>query len=116
MPAQVPAIGVSMDERIANLLHGFGGGERLLQVEDPLLGERLIAAMRALRSDRDAIRDATGREVARQIRGMARMGRAFAHEAQRIYPDGAIPAPQASWERFLPSLSPDLDALLQRYL
>ena len=113
MPAQVPAIGVSMDERIANLLHGFGGGERLLQVEDPLLGERLIAAMRALRSDRDAIRDATGREVARQIRGMARMGRAFAHEAQRIYPDVAIPAPQASWERFLPSLSPDLDALIQ---
>jgi polysaccharide pyruvyl transferase WcaK-like protein len=115
MPAQVPAIGVSMDERIANLLHGYGAGERLLQVEDPLLGERLIAAVRKVRADRESVRDATGREVARQIHGMARMGRAFAHEVQRVYPATALPAPGASFERFLPALSQNLDALLQRY-
>jgi polysaccharide pyruvyl transferase WcaK-like protein len=115
MPAQVPAIGVSMDERIANLLRGFGAGERLLQVDDPQLGERLIATMRAVRASREAVEDATGREVARQIRAMARMGAAFASETHRIYPEVSVPPPQASWEHFLPSLSPRLETLLQRY-
>jgi polysaccharide pyruvyl transferase WcaK-like protein len=115
MPAGVPAIGVSLDERIANLLHGYGGGDRLLQVDDPQLGERLIATMRAVRANREPVRDATGREVARQLRAMARMGALFAAETQRIYPDMPVPDAQAGWERFLPALSPRLEALLQRY-
>jgi hypothetical protein len=46
---------------------------------------------------------------------MARMGALFAAETQRIYPDVPVPGCEASWERFLPALSPRLEALLQRY-
>jgi polysaccharide pyruvyl transferase WcaK-like protein len=114
MPALVPAIGVSMDERIANLLHGYAADERLLQVDDPQLGERLVAATRMVRAKREELAQATGREVARQLRAMGRMGEAFAAEAARVYP-GLPSPPQAGWERFLPAMSPRLEALLERF-
>jgi polysaccharide pyruvyl transferase WcaK-like protein len=115
MPALVPAIGVSMDERIANLLCGYGAGERLLQVDDPQLGEALIAAARSVRANRDDLAAATGREVVRQLQALGRMGAAFAAEAERVYPGLPTPRRGAGWERFLPAPSPQLASLLERF-
>jgi polysaccharide pyruvyl transferase WcaK-like protein len=113
MPGLVPAIGVSMDERIANLLGGYGAGNRILEVDDPALGEKLTAAMVHVEAESDAIRVQTGREVARQLRNMARMGRDFAAEACRVYPTLTPPPDDAPFERFLPPLAPNLVKLLQ---
>jgi polysaccharide pyruvyl transferase WcaK-like protein len=115
MPAEVLAIGVSMDERIANLFAGFGAEARMLPVDDPQLGPRLVALTESVVRDAGAVRAATGREVARQLRGLGEMGRIFSGEACRVYPELANHAVAGGWERFLPPLSPLLTDLVTRY-
>lgn len=45
MPAGVPSVGVTMDERIRNLMRDRGQPELALEVDDEDLDERLLAAM-----------------------------------------------------------------------
>ena len=113
MPGLIPAVGVSMDERIANLLGGFGAASRVLQVDDPGLGDKLVAAMAHVEANADEIRAVTGREVARQLRAMGEMGRLFAAETRRVYPDIKIPDEKSAFDRYLPDMQPNLTRLLQ---
>src|SRR5579863_1248826 len=63
MPGLVPSAGITMDERIRNLLRERGHEELLLTVDDPELESKLPAVMELLTSDADAIRDGMGRSV-----------------------------------------------------
>jgi polysaccharide pyruvyl transferase WcaK-like protein len=114
MPAGVPAVGVSMDSRIADLLGGAGQGDLVIPVRDPALLKRLRGAM----ADAEARREASARraadEVAAQLREMASMGRALFATMRRHFPWLRGPAPDAADEAFLPPLSPPLRALLDR--
>ena len=58
MPALVPSAGITMDERIRNLMNERGHTDLLMNVDDPDLEERTLAAFEDL--DRDGERIADG--------------------------------------------------------
>jgi polysaccharide pyruvyl transferase WcaK-like protein len=115
MPALVPSAGVTMDERIANLLQERGHEDLLMTVDDPNLGDKLLVAMEKLRTDEAAIRDAIGRTVVRNLERMARMGLFLERHVQKIYPDFPVAGGVRNWEDYLPSLSPRLQQLVEQH-
>ena len=115
MPGGVPSIGVTMDERIHNLMHDRGHVDLLLGVDDDGLGETLLQAMRRLERDAERV----GREVLgfvpAQIRTMGQMGMDFADEVKRVYPSFPLPDVPRRFEHFIPRLSPGLERLMGEY-
>lgn len=118
MPAQVPSAGVSMDERIANLMDDRGSPSLCLSVDDPDLAERTYATLRHLRDEAAAVRAQIGRSVARNLRVQGEMGRTFLDIVRARHPELPIrPALQDAADplAFLPPLSAAHEALLAAY-
>jgi polysaccharide pyruvyl transferase WcaK-like protein len=115
MPAGVPAAGVTMDERIGNLLRECGQEHVLMTVDDAELEDKIPAALRALDAEADQIRCAMERVVARNLQLMARMGTYLEEQVGRTYPDFPLRRSVLSWEDYLPPLSPLLRALVERH-
>jgi polysaccharide pyruvyl transferase WcaK-like protein len=103
MPALVPSAGITMDERIRNLMRDRGHENLLLEVDDPDLTER------------EAIADAIGRSVVKNLKLMARMGVYFEEHLERCYPDFPTRTGIYSWEDYLPPMSASLRKLIERY-
>jgi polysaccharide pyruvyl transferase WcaK-like protein len=115
MPAGVPAVGVSMDERIENLLRDSGHPELLLKATDPDLEPRLIDAMRLAYAQRERLQHDIRRFVPSQLHMMARMGMDFEDELMRVYPDFPRRERPRTTENYLPRLSPGLVALMEAH-
>ncbi len=115
MPALVPSVGVTMDERIRNLMRERGHDHLLLDVDDADLESKLLVALDALCRERDAIRDAIGRTVVKNLKAMARMGVYFERHLQQHYPEFPVRSGLLSWEDYLPPLSPTLRKLVESY-
>jgi polysaccharide pyruvyl transferase WcaK-like protein len=114
MPGGVPSIGVTMDERIHNLMHDRGHADLLLRVGDIGLGEKLLHAVRQLDRDAEKVRRDVLRFVPGQIRMMGQMGMDFADEVKRVYPSFPLPDVPRSIEHFIPTLSADLERLMEQ--
>lgn len=115
LPAGVPAVGVTMDERITNLLHDSGHTELLLRVTDTDLGERALLAMRDAFKRREQLQHDNRRFVPGQLKLMAQMGMDFEDELLRVYPDFPRRQVPRTVENYLPSLSPRLHQLLESH-
>jgi len=115
MPAGVPSAGVTMDERIRNLMRERGHDHLLMRVDDPDLADKIVAALRALDTQADEVRDAMGQTVARNLQLMARMGTYFEEQVARRYPQFPVRKGVLSWEDYLPALSPALVKLLEEH-
>jgi polysaccharide pyruvyl transferase WcaK-like protein len=115
MPALVPSAGITMDERIRNLMRERGHEELLMNVDDPDLESRLLLAMDKLCKDREAIVCAIGRTVVKNLKVMARMGVYFEEEVQRRYPEFPTRKGEWSWEDYLPPISGGLKKLAEAY-
>jgi polysaccharide pyruvyl transferase WcaK-like protein len=115
MPALVPSAGITMDERIRNLMHERGHEELLMNVDDSDLEPRLLAALEKLASEGERIADGIGRTVVKNLKVMARMGVYFEEEVQRRYPDFPTRKGQWSWEDYLPPMDAGLHRLLGMY-
>jgi polysaccharide pyruvyl transferase WcaK-like protein len=115
MPGLVPSAGVTMDERIRNLLRERGHEDLLLTVDDPDLEPKLVPVMERLISDADAIRDAVGRSVVRNLKTMARMGVFLERAVHQRYPEFPVRSGVHSWEEYLPPLSRNLEHLVDSY-
>ena len=115
MPALVASAGVTMDERIRNLMQDRGQPELFLEADDPDLAAKLEPILEKLLWERDAIAEAIGRSVARNLKLMAQMGIYFEEHVQRRYPDFPIRSGVVGWENYLPPLSPNLCGLLERF-
>ncbi|MBI3952021.1 MAG: polysaccharide pyruvyl transferase family protein [Acidobacteria bacterium] len=115
MPALVPSAGMTMDERIRNLMHERGHEHLLLEVDDPDLEAKLVHVMQILQKEREAIADGIGRTVAKNLKVMARMGVYFEQHVQRRYPEFPVRTGIPSWEDYLPPLSPTLRKLVEAY-
>ena len=115
MPALVPSAGVTMDERIRNLMQERGHSHLLFTVDDPLLGDRLIPAIDALQREREAIADGIGRTVVRNLKTMARMGVFLERTVHERYPEFPVQGGLRSWENYLPPLHPSLRQLVELY-
>jgi polysaccharide pyruvyl transferase WcaK-like protein len=115
MPGAVPSAGVTMDERIRNLMRERGHEHLLMTVDDPDLQDKIVAALRALDQDEDEIRDAMEDTVARNLQLMARMGVYFEEQVARRYPEFPVRTGVLGWEEFLPPLSPTLNRLIEKH-
>jgi polysaccharide pyruvyl transferase WcaK-like protein len=115
MPALVASCGVTMDERIRNLMHERGHPDLLLEVDDPQLELKLLALLRKLHREADRIRAEMASTVVGNLRVMARMGVHFLEHLQKQYPEFPVRQGTHSWESFLPPLSPHLESLVEKY-
>src|SRR5271156_646349 len=113
MPAGIPSAGVTMDERIRNLMRERGHEHLLMRVDEPELADKIVVALNALDSETEAIRDGMEGTVARNLQMMARMGTYFEEQVAKRYPEFPIRTGVLGWEEYLPPLSPSLLRLLE---
>jgi polysaccharide pyruvyl transferase WcaK-like protein len=115
MPALVASAGVTMDERIRNLMRERGHEHLLLTVDDPDLEPKLLQIMETLVAEADSVRDGIGRTVVRNLKVMARMGTYLEDTVRRTYPEFPLRSGVLGWEDYLPPLSHNLKQLAERY-
>jgi polysaccharide pyruvyl transferase WcaK-like protein len=112
MPALVPSAGITMDERIRNLMGEREHPELLMTVDDPDLEPKLLAALNVLAAEGERVSDGIARTVVRNLKVMAQMGVFFEEEVQRRYPEFPTRTGEWSWEDYLPPMSESLRQLL----
>ncbi len=115
MPSLVPSAGVTMDERIRNLMRERGHQHLLLTVDDPDLEPKLLQVMETLVAEADSVREGIGQTVVRNLKVMARMGTFLEDVVRRTYPEFPLRFGVFSWEEYLPPLSNNLIQLAGRY-
>ncbi|HVA71683.1 MAG TPA: hypothetical protein VNF02_01125 [Candidatus Limnocylindrales bacterium] len=115
MPAGVPSLGVTMDERIRNLMRQRGHNHLLLTVDDPELEAKLFDALEMLCREKETVREGIGRTVAQNLRLMSRMGMYFEKFVAQRYPEFPLRSGWLTWEEYLPPLRPNLQKLIETY-
>ena len=115
MPGLVPSAGITMDERIRNLMNERGHQDMLLTVDDPDLEPKLLVVLEKLKRESEAVAAGIGKTVVKNLKTMARMGVYFEEEVQRRYPEFPIRTGTYGWEEYLPPLSPTLQKLVEAY-
>ena len=115
MPGLVASAGITMDERIRNLMRDRGHADLLLEVDDPELEGKLMVTLDKLWKERERIVEGIGRTVVRNLQLMARMGVYFEEHVQRRYPEFPVRGGAGSWEDYLPPFSPALEKLAESY-
>src|SRR5271166_4000237 len=115
MPGLVPSAGITMDERIRNLMRERGHQDLLMTVDDPDLEQKLLAALDKLSCEGEAIATGIAQTVVRNLKVMARMGVYFEEEVQRKYPEFKTRRGEWSWEDYLPPMSRSLRELVAAY-
>ena len=115
MPSLVASAGVTMDERIRNLMRERGHEHLFLTVDDPQLEPKLLHVMETLVREAESVREGIGQTVVRNLKVMARMANIFEDAVRRAYPEFPLRSGILTWEDYLPPLSPGLLQLAQRY-
>jgi polysaccharide pyruvyl transferase WcaK-like protein len=115
MPAMVVSAGITMDERIRNLMYERGHQDLLLTVDDPGLEGKLLVILEKLRTENERIAEGIGRTVVKNLKVMARMGLHFQEEVQRRYPEFPARTGTYSWEDYLPPFSQSLRSLAEAH-
>jgi polysaccharide pyruvyl transferase WcaK-like protein len=112
MPGLVPSAGITMDERIRNLMRERGHEDLLMTVDDPELEGKLLAALEKLSCEGEAIASGIAQTVVKNLKVMARMGVYFEEEVQKRYPEFPTRRGEWSWEDYLPPMSRGLRELV----
>lgn len=115
MPSLVASAGVTMDERIRNLMRERGHQHLLLTVDDPDLEPKLLQMMERLVAEAESVRAGIGETVVRNLKVMARMGTFLEDALRRTYPEFPLRNGVFSWEDYLPPMSASLRALVEQY-
>src|SRR5579884_4118084 len=115
MPGLVPSAGITMDERIRNLMREREHEDLLMNVDDPSLEAKLSIALDKLATQSEQIADGIARTVVKNLKVMARMGVYFEEELQRRYPEFPTRKGEWSWEEYLPPMSANLHSLLESH-
>ena len=115
MPALTASAGITMDERIRNLMRERGHEHLSLNVEDPDLEGKLLEVMETLHAEEHVIRDGIARCVVRHLKLMARMGVILEEAVRQTYPEFPLRSGVLSWEDYLPPLGNTLLRLVERY-
>ncbi len=115
MPGLVPSAGITMDERIRNLMRERGHQDLLMNVDDIDLESRLLDALERLYTDGESIAAGIGKTVVKNLKLMARMGIHFEEEVQRRYPEFPTRSGEWSWEDYLPPMHQGLRELVEQF-
>ncbi|HMV66986.1 MAG TPA: polysaccharide pyruvyl transferase family protein [Myxococcota bacterium] len=116
MPAGVLSVGVSMDERIRNLMADRGTPDLCLGVDDPDLARGVARALDAVDADPDAERERLRVTVAANLERMGRMGMILADYVRDRLPRFPLPDGRGrggAWWDHLPPVGPDIAALIE---
>ena len=87
MGAPVASAGITMDERIRNLMKDRGTPELALEVDDPELGARVAVALEALANDRERIEAGIDRCVVANLLRMGEMGLELVEFVRERHPE-----------------------------
>jgi hypothetical protein len=117
MAGGVVSAGVTMDERIRNLMADRGMPELSLEVDDPALEEKALEALHRLVDDADAIRASIDDCVTRNLERMGHMGMVLVDHVRARHPELPF-RPELGehgdpWDH-LPPLPPAVEALVAR--
>jgi polysaccharide pyruvyl transferase WcaK-like protein len=115
MPGLVSSGGITMDERIRNLMTDRGHEDLFLEVDDPQLEERTLLLLRRLDRESERIRAEIGRAIPRQLELMGQMGIDFVDEVMRVYPEFPKPDLPRTWQAHLPALPAQVRMVVERY-
>ena len=115
MPSLVASAGVTMDERIRNLMRERGHHNLCITVDDPDLGPKMLQMMETLVAETESIRESIAQAVVRNLKVMARMGVVFEDLMRLQYPEFPLRGGVRSWEEYLPPLGVNLVRLAQKY-
>jgi len=115
MPGLVSSCGITMDERIRNLMRERGHQDLLMNVDDADLEAKLLAALEKLCKERESIAAGIGKTVVRNLKVMARMGVYFEEEVKRRYPEFPTRKGEWGWEDYLPPMNTGLKGLIETY-
>lgn len=115
MPGLVPSAGVTMDERIHNLLTDRNHKHLLHTVDEENLESRLLQTLKTLHDDADKISDEIGQIIPKQLQLMGEMGMAFEDEVRRVYPNFPFKQRDRQWYQYLPSLDSNIQNILEKY-
>lgn len=117
MPAGVPSAGVTMDERIRNLMAERGQPDLAIGVDDEDLSERCYQALRTLWDEPDMVRRGIDTCVTANLERMGQMGMMLVEHVKARYPSfpfrQELGAQGDPWAH-LPALSEGLQQLVQR--
>ena len=118
MPGLVPSVGVTMDERIRNLMIDRGQPELALEVDDPELDTKLLAALEQVEAQREEVVDGIGRAVVKNLERMGRMGQLLVEQVLQLHPKfpfaEGLGMEGDPWAH-LPPLGPTVSRLVERY-
>lgn len=115
MPGLVPSAGITMDERIRNILNERGHQHLLLTVDEPELESKLGDILETLYNDSDKISHEIGKIIPKQLRLMGEMGMAFEDEVRRLYPEFPFKQRNRVWSEYIPSVDPNIEKLMGRF-
>lgn len=115
MAGGTASAGVTMDERISNLMRERGHDHLRMSVNDPDLEGKAIDALNYLHRHGDQVAEEARRVVSRNLRVMSGMGKRLVEFFGEKYPNFAPAQEFRSWEDYLPPLGPELHALLERH-
>lgn len=115
MPGQVASAGITMDERIRNLMNDRGHPQLFLEVDEADLAAKVVNVLEVLARDAEQIREDIGRAVPKQLALMGGMGIDFMDEVARVYPEFPRRDLPRTWQAHLPAMEPVLMRLLERY-
>jgi polysaccharide pyruvyl transferase WcaK-like protein len=115
IPAGVPAVAVSIDERLANLMEELGThGTAYVRADDPDLQTRLDGAIQRIWTTRAAQREEILNSVAGYLGTMASMGRELRRFVAERFHGFPLPPEPMRASGYLPPLSDELVALARR--
>ena len=87
MPGGVPSIGITMDERIRNLMNDRKHPELALEVDDPDLAANLLDRLRQVHANADHYSEGIGRCVIKNLERMGKMGQRFVDHIRQTHPE-----------------------------
>ncbi|MDB4974421.1 MAG: hypothetical protein JWN48_2762 [Myxococcaceae bacterium] len=115
MPALVASGGITMDERIRNVMASRGHEDLSLECDDPELEARTLLMLRKLDREAERIRGEIARTIPGQLKLMGEMGIDFVDEVARVYPEFPRRSLPRTWEAHLPTLPSALRTIMEQY-
>ncbi|MEC8024621.1 MAG: polysaccharide pyruvyl transferase family protein [Myxococcota bacterium] len=115
MPGLVPSAGITMDERIRNLMNDRNDPDLFLEVDEDDLAEKILRIFHRLYDDGESIAEGIGRAIPRQLQLMGNMGIDFMDEVVKTYPEFPRKDLPRTWEAHLPPLPKVVSDILESY-
>lgn len=115
MPGLVPSAGITMDERIRNLMHQRDQQDLVVEVDQADLKLCVLHLLNRLYQDGEEIRSGIGKTVVHELKEMSKMGCLFEHQVKQKFPEFPLEERGDSWTEYLPPLSSGLKKLVKKY-